>query len=147
MIAKLRVGWTVADCAPGVRTIIRSVLFHWITGFRVCAGLSSGFWAVSASEAAFAKLARTERLAHKSKKLSKSFFIVFSPSIVFRRYGLSWRRHFSSEAVSHLYRLGEWGKYSRRECASGPQAHRRDGGGQCGLSSGPCVGATGEVWP
>src|SRR6516225_5272712 len=36
MMAKLRVGWTVAGCAPGVRTITRSVLFHsttWLTGF------------------------------------------------------------------------------------------------------------------
>src|SRR5258707_5860203 len=31
MIAKLRVGCTVAGCAPGVRTIVRSVLFHCIT--------------------------------------------------------------------------------------------------------------------
>jgi hypothetical protein len=31
IMAKLRVGWTVAGCAPGVRTITRSVLFHWIT--------------------------------------------------------------------------------------------------------------------
>ena len=28
MIAKLRVGWMVAGCAPGVRTITRSVRFH-----------------------------------------------------------------------------------------------------------------------
>jgi len=31
MMAKLRVGWMVAGWAPGVRTITRSVLFHWIT--------------------------------------------------------------------------------------------------------------------
>src|SRR5713226_4989593 len=31
MMAKLRVGCTVAGCAPAVRTIARSVLFHWIT--------------------------------------------------------------------------------------------------------------------
>src|SRR5258707_1104393 len=31
MIAKLRVGCTVAGCAPAVRTIVRRVLFHWIT--------------------------------------------------------------------------------------------------------------------
>src|SRR5215469_7718594 len=36
MMAKLRVGWMVAGCAPGVRTITRSALFHcttWLTGF------------------------------------------------------------------------------------------------------------------
>src|ERR1700738_3889002 len=31
--AKLRVGWTVAGCAPGVRTIVRRTLFHCVTGF------------------------------------------------------------------------------------------------------------------
>src|SRR5467141_801594 len=35
MIAKLRVAWMVAGCAPGVRTMIKSILFHcstWLTG-------------------------------------------------------------------------------------------------------------------
>src|SRR5882724_13570120 len=31
MMAKLRVGCTVAGCAPAVRTMVRSVLFHWMT--------------------------------------------------------------------------------------------------------------------
>src|SRR5882757_11271001 len=39
-MAKLRVGWTLAGCAPGVRTIVRSVLFHCITGFS-CAAADS----------------------------------------------------------------------------------------------------------
>src|SRR6267142_5954430 len=35
MSAKLRVGWIVAGCAPGVRTIARSILFHCSTGLGV----------------------------------------------------------------------------------------------------------------
>src|SRR4029077_12881332 len=40
IMAKLRVGWMVAGCAPGVRTMTRSVLFHcttWLTGVVACA--------------------------------------------------------------------------------------------------------------
>jgi hypothetical protein len=32
-MAKLRVGWIVGGCAPGVRTIDKRFLFHWTTGF------------------------------------------------------------------------------------------------------------------
>src|SRR5690349_22831087 len=32
MMAKLRVGWTVGDCAPGVRTMRSSAAFHCTTG-------------------------------------------------------------------------------------------------------------------
>jgi hypothetical protein len=35
MIAKLRVGWMVAGCAPGVRTITSSALFHCNIGLTV----------------------------------------------------------------------------------------------------------------
>src|SRR4029077_3780079 len=52
--AKLRVGWTVAGCAPGVRTIVRSVLFHCMTGLS-CA-------AVDAAPAE--KLILRDRIAH-----------------------------------------------------------------------------------
>src|SRR5258706_4432853 len=40
-MAKLRVGWTLDGCAAGMRTIVRSVLFHCITGFS-CSGADSG---------------------------------------------------------------------------------------------------------
>src|SRR5579872_5359243 len=41
MIAKLRVGCSFADCAPGVRTIVRRVLFHWMTSFADPADVSA----------------------------------------------------------------------------------------------------------
>ena len=50
IIAKLRVGWMVAGCAPGKRTITRSVLFHcatWLIGFVACAIAGARFAAVS----------------------------------------------------------------------------------------------------
>src|SRR4029077_3284667 len=40
IMAKLRVGWMVAGCAPAVSTMLRSILFHcttWLTGFVACA--------------------------------------------------------------------------------------------------------------
>ena len=51
-MAKLRVGWMVAGCAPGVRTITRSVLFHsttWLAGF--------GAWAIAGARFAAASTA------------------------------------------------------------------------------------------
>src|SRR6516164_5186001 len=53
MMAKLRVGWMVAGCAPGVRTMTRSVLFHcttWLTGFDA--------WAIAGARFAAASTAR-----------------------------------------------------------------------------------------
>src|SRR6516164_3386884 len=50
MMAKLRVGWMVAGCAPGVRTMTRSVLFHcttWLTGFDAWAIAGARFAAAS----------------------------------------------------------------------------------------------------
>src|SRR6516164_2411137 len=50
MMAKLRVGWMVAGCAPGVRTITRSVLFHsttWLAGFVAWAIAGPRFAAAS----------------------------------------------------------------------------------------------------
>src|SRR5438876_613156 len=35
-MAKLRVEWIVAGWAPGVRTILRSILFHSMTGLTGC---------------------------------------------------------------------------------------------------------------
>src|SRR5205823_6532671 len=52
MMAKLRVGWMVAGCAPGVRTTTRSVLFHcttWLTGFVA--------WAIAGARLAAASTA------------------------------------------------------------------------------------------
>src|ERR1700730_14894893 len=52
MIAKLRVGWIVAGCAPGVRTITKSVRFHcttWLTGFVVSAITGQRLAAASAA--------------------------------------------------------------------------------------------------
>src|SRR5207248_2229167 len=36
--AKARVGWTVAGCAPGVRTMPIKILFQWTTGSTVGMG-------------------------------------------------------------------------------------------------------------
>src|SRR3984893_2860301 len=50
IIAKLRVGWMVAGCAPGVRTMTRSILFHcttWLTGFVAWAIAGARFAAAS----------------------------------------------------------------------------------------------------
>src|SRR5690349_16139940 len=50
IIAKLRVGWMVAGCAPGVRTMTRRVLFHsttWLTGFVACPIAGGRFAAAS----------------------------------------------------------------------------------------------------
>ena len=55
MMAKLRVGWTVAGCAPGVRTITRSVRFHcttWLTGFVAWAIAGARLAAASAATVA-----------------------------------------------------------------------------------------------
>src|SRR5260370_644696 len=52
MIAKLRVGWMVAGCAPGVRTITKSVRLHcttWLTGFVVSAITGARLAAASAA--------------------------------------------------------------------------------------------------
>src|SRR4029077_108387 len=54
MMAKLRVGWTVAGCAPWVRTIIRSCLFHcttWLTGLVASAIAGAGFAAIKTATA------------------------------------------------------------------------------------------------
>src|SRR5438552_5025305 len=50
MMAKLWVGWMVGGCAPGVRTMTRSVLFHcttWLTGFVTWAIAGTRFAAAS----------------------------------------------------------------------------------------------------
>ena len=52
MVAKLRVGWMVAGCAPGVQTMTRSVRFHcttWLTGFVAWAIAGARFAAASAT--------------------------------------------------------------------------------------------------
>src|SRR5215831_19091010 len=54
MMAKLRVGWTVAGWAPGVRTTTRSVLFHcstWLTGLVASAIAGAGFAAIKTATA------------------------------------------------------------------------------------------------
>jgi hypothetical protein len=52
MIARLRVGWTVAGCAFGVRMIASSVLFHWTTELTGWADVSAWLWAAAGSGAA-----------------------------------------------------------------------------------------------
>src|ERR1700758_1334254 len=52
MMAKLRVGWMVAGCAPGVRTIDRRVLFHCTTWLTVCVA-----WAITGARLAAASTA------------------------------------------------------------------------------------------
>jgi len=54
-MAKLRVAWMVAGCAPGVRTITRSILFHcttWLTGCVAWAIAGARFAVVSAATVA-----------------------------------------------------------------------------------------------
>jgi len=53
-MAKLRVGWTVAGCAPAVRTMTRSVLFHcttWLTGLVASSIAGAGFAAIKTATA------------------------------------------------------------------------------------------------
>src|SRR6266446_3180368 len=55
MMAKLRVAWMVAGCAPGVRTMTKSILFHcttWLTGCVAWAIAGARFAAVSAATVA-----------------------------------------------------------------------------------------------
>jgi hypothetical protein len=84
-MAKLRVAWMVGGCAPGVRTITRSVLFHcttWLTGFVACAIAGARFAAAStaavvpASNMAFisdlTQLMRKGELSTRLKSLAAS---------------------------------------------------------------------------
>src|SRR4029077_7595380 len=75
MIAKLRVGWMVAGCAPGVRTITRSIRFHCTTGLTGCGAESPGVWSTASNEAPFDPMACAERLAHRSASATKVLVI------------------------------------------------------------------------
>src|SRR5207249_5039308 len=78
-IAKLRVGCTVAGWAPGVRTITRSVLFHWTTGLTELAADSCEFRGSSWSAAALQRVTCVERLAQRSISVITYFGIGTSP--------------------------------------------------------------------
>src|SRR5216684_5667866 len=83
MIAKLRVAWTVADCAPGVRTITRSVLFHCTTGLTDLTAKSSELWCSSSAAALQELAACPDRLAQSSVTTIRSFDIAdFSPLLL-----------------------------------------------------------------
>src|SRR5579862_9777529 len=73
MIAKLRVARMVAGCAPGMRTIVRSILFHWTTMLIACVAVSASFRSPSVGEAACAMLGSTEKLAHMSRNPIRRF--------------------------------------------------------------------------
>src|SRR5260370_41593317 len=75
MIAKLRVGWMVAGCAPGVRTITRSIRFHCKTGLTGCGAESPGVWRPASNEAPFDPMACAERLAQRSVSAIKVLVI------------------------------------------------------------------------
>src|SRR5258708_20762415 len=75
MIAKLRVGCTVAGCAPGVRTITRRVLFHCTTGLTASAAEFSKVCCSSSCEAPKELLPCIKRLAQTSISVTKFFAI------------------------------------------------------------------------
>src|SRR6202040_1462871 len=66
MIAKLRVGWMVAGCTPGVRTITSSALFHCNNGLTGCAEGAPDTGRSSSDEAALDLVACPARPAHTS---------------------------------------------------------------------------------
>src|ERR1700722_4075352 len=77
MIAKLRVGWMVAGCAPGVRTITSRFLFHCTTWFTDEPGEPGIF--LPRSEAAYDWLAWAVRTAPRTASAIHIFFIERSP--------------------------------------------------------------------
>src|ERR1700719_1816087 len=78
MIAKLRVGWIVAGCAPGVRTITSRFLFHCTTWFTDCAGDGSGVFRPP-SEAPYEWPTWAASTAHRTVSLIHIFVIERSP--------------------------------------------------------------------
>src|SRR4029077_6999350 len=76
MIAKLRVGWMVAGCAPGVRTITRSALFHCKTGLTDWEEESPSLLCP------YELLTCTERMEHKSVSVIKILDIAISPFLL-----------------------------------------------------------------
>src|ERR1700720_99416 len=79
MIAKLRVGCTVAGCAPGVRTITRRVLFHCTTGLTAPAAEFCKVCCSSSCEAPKELLPCIKRLAQTSISVTKVFAIKVIP--------------------------------------------------------------------
>src|ERR1700752_1154745 len=74
-IAKLRVEWIVAGCAPGVRTIVSNVRFHSITALTDWADGA----ALSCAEAPVLPPAWTDRQAPTSAIVIRLLTIRFSP--------------------------------------------------------------------
>jgi hypothetical protein len=79
MIAKLRVGWMVAGCAPGVRTITSSARFHCNTGLTGCAEEAPDTGRSVSDEAALDLVACPATPAHKSMSPIKVLDIMGSP--------------------------------------------------------------------
>src|SRR5205814_7488146 len=93
MSAKLRVVWMAAGCAPGVRTIARSILFHCRTGLRVeTAGPSlEGCSSSVGAPKDFGTCA--ERLAHSRVSVTRIFDIYILRSRCLMRKRQRWSRH------------------------------------------------------
>src|SRR5439155_15601079 len=92
MSAKLRVAWLVAGCAPGVRTIARSILFHCRTGLR---DRTAGPFVECSSSVGGPKDVGiwAERLAHSKASVTKTFVIyIFSDFVVNAGGGQKWSR-------------------------------------------------------
>src|SRR5580692_6804734 len=106
--AKLRVGWTVAGCAPGVRTIVRSVLFHCITGLSCAA----------ADSAQAERQMLRDRIAHAlaSDVESRDMFI---PPVVKRNFGAS--MHGSALRRSRLTGRGKYSIHHQLKSAIAPR--------------------------
>src|ERR1700693_2061131 len=75
MIAKLRVGWTVAGWAPGVRTIVRSVAFQLTTWLTTLTVESCETCPASPSEVPDVLVPNIHILVHNSIRLIKCFAI------------------------------------------------------------------------
>src|SRR5260221_7720536 len=93
MIAKLRVGCWVIGCAPAVRTMPSSTLFHWTTAS-----------VDPAPESAFEEALYTNSAAHMSANKARDRSIEFSFDCVFV-LAIAGRARHPPQAVPLLWRL------------------------------------------
>src|SRR5258708_19840035 len=100
MIPKLRVGCTVPGCAPAVRTMPSSTLFHWTTAS-----------VDPAAESAFEEALYTNSPAHMSANEARDRSIEFSFDCVFV-LAIAGRAQQPPQAVPLLWRLRHRRVYS-----------------------------------
>src|SRR6202040_2464194 len=115
-MAKLRVECIVGDWAPGVRTIVSSVLFHSMTGLADCAGWSSLFVA-----AALAKpVAELQKPAHRIASVRTLFPIEITSPSGFSANAGAWLDHRRGGGPVLPTRITEQGRlYSNGQYESG----------------------------